>query len=324
MITLRSILVPLDGSRLAEQAVPVAQAIAERARCRLKLVLVHQPDILVEPGPDYSRLQLAKLKADREYLRTVARGLRGHLGDAVSATVLQGPITQTLATYTRARGTDLVVMTTHGRGGPRRAWLGSVADRLVRTAEVPILLVRAREEGAVSSSPDFSQILVPLDGSPLSEAAVIPAATLARLWDGEVLLVQIVPSVLSAADDRTLGAAVVYNQRLTAIRRSSAEDYVGHLAERLRAEGVKATGLAVLGSDVADRLLGLARPERVGLVVIASHGRGGLQRLVLGSVTDKLVRAAEVPVLVFLRRTRNQSKRPARAAGVRVAATALS
>ena len=112
----QSIVVPLDGSPLAEQAIPIAQAIAERARCKLKLVLIHQPFTLMEPGPDYTKIELAMHKADREYLKSVTARLRDPLGRSVSSAILQGiPVAQTLAAYIRELGADLVVMTTHGR-----------------------------------------------------------------------------------------------------------------------------------------------------------------------------------------------------------------
>ena len=305
----QSILVPLDGSRLAEQAIPIALAIAERARSKVKLVLVHHP-LLMEPGPAYTKLELAMQKADREYLRSVAARLRERLGRALSSAVLQGPIAPTLARYIRELSTDLVVMTTHGRGGLRRAWLGSVADQLIRTSEVPILVVRPRDGKAAESPVDLAEMLVPLDGSPLAETVLEPAAALARLWDGEVSLVQVVrPIVLDS--DPVLPFPIGYSDQATTMRRESAQDYIRDVAERLRESGVKASGVAVIGAGIADTLLNLARPERVGLVAVATHGRGGLRRLALGSVADKLVRAAEVPVLVVrpaLRRSRRRSE----------------
>jgi nucleotide-binding universal stress UspA family protein len=305
----QSILVPLDGSPLAEQAIPIALAIAERARCKIKLVLVHHP-LLMEPGPAYTKVELAMQKADREYLRSVAARLRERLGRALSSAVLQGPIAQTLAKYIRELSTDLVVMTTHGRGGVRRAWLGSVTDQLIRTSEVPILVVRPREGEAAESAVNLAEILVPLDGSPLAEAVLEPAAALARLWDGEMSLVQVVrPIVLDS--DPVLPFPIGYSDQATTIRRESAQDYIRDVAERLRESGVKASGVAVIGGGIADTLLNLARPERIGLVAVATHGRGGLRRLALGSVADKLVRAAEVPVLVVrpaARRSRRSSK----------------
>ena len=312
-----SILVPLDGSPLAEQALPIAVAIAERARCRIKLVLVHQPLLLMEPGPAYTKVELAMQKADREYLRSVAARLRERLGRALSSAVLQGPIAQTLAKYVRELSTDLVIMTTHGRGGVRRAWLGSVADQLIRSLEIPVLLVRAGQPESAASSVDFNEILVPLDGSPLAEAVLEPATALARLWDAEISLVQIVPPV---ASDPPLAVPTGYDDQLTGIRREAAQDYIRDVSERLREQGIKASGVAVVGSGVAESLLDLASPEHVRLVAIATHGRGGARRLVLGSVADKVVRGADVPVLV-VRSTSRRAKQVSvdRAAQIHVA-----
>jgi len=305
----QSILVPLDGSPLAEQAIPFVLAIAERARCKVKLVLVHRP-LLMEAGPAYTKVELAMQKADREYLRSVAARLRERLGRALSSAVLQGPAALTLAKYIRELSTDLVVMTTHGRGGLQRAWLGSVTDQLIRTSEVPILVVRPREGRAAETPVDLGHMMVPLDGSPLAEAVLEPAAALARLWDGEVSLVQVVRPVVLTSDP-PLPFPAGYADQATVVRRESAQDYIRDVAERLRESGVKASGVAVVGGGTAETLLNLARPERVGLVAIATHGRGGLRRLALGSVADKLVRAAEVPVLVIrpaLRRSGRKSE----------------
>src|SRR6476661_3908472 len=96
---IRSIVLPLDGSPLAEQAIPFAQAIAQRARAKLKLVLVHEPILMMEKR-GYAKLELAMQKADRDYLKSVTAGLREQLGRSVSSAVLRGiPVAQTLASY---------------------------------------------------------------------------------------------------------------------------------------------------------------------------------------------------------------------------------
>jgi nucleotide-binding universal stress UspA family protein len=209
---------------------------------------------------------------------------------------LTGPVGDALAGYVSELGIDLVVMATHGRGGFERVWLGSVADRLVRTLEVPVLLVRASGEPAADAMPG-GPVLVPLDGSPGAEAALGPAVSLARLWDAEVRLVQVVrPAML--ATDPALPLPSTYDETATSLGRSHAQDYLDDMAEQVRALGVRAGANAVLGWSAAETLLELAAPGRVGLVALATHGRGGLRRAALGSVTDKLVRAAAVPVLV--------------------------
>jgi nucleotide-binding universal stress UspA family protein len=313
---LRSILVPLDGSSVAEQALPVAVAIAERAHCKIKLVLVHQPLLGIEPGPAYTKMELAMEKANRDYLRSVVARYRERLGRTLSSAVLEGPIAATLARYGRELSADLLVMTSHGRGGIRRAWLGSVADQLIRTSEVPILIVQAqeREQGRAVN---LGEMMVPLDGSPLAEAVLEPVVALARLWDAEISLIQVVSPVVLTSDP-LLPFPNGYYDQIMQMRREAAQDYIRDVAERLREAGVKASGVAVMGGGVAETLLDLARPDRVGLIATATHGRGGVRRLVLGSVADKLVRGAGVPVLVV--RPRGKSAR--RSSGSRASADA--
>jgi nucleotide-binding universal stress UspA family protein len=303
--------VPLDGSPLAEQAIPLAKAIAGRARCKLKLVLVHQPLILMEPGPEYHKVELALQKAEREYLKSVTAPVREQLGRSVSSAVLQGsPVAQTLSTYIRELEFDLVVMTTHGRGGLRRAWLGSVTDQLIRSSEIPVVVVRPRENGAVTPEPELTEIAVGLDGSPLAEAALEPTIALARLWDAEISLIQVVPSVVLTSSS-TLPFAAGYSDELTALQRKAAQDYVRDVAEQLRESGLRASGVAVVGAAVPETLITAAAPERVSLLAVATHGLGGMKRLVLGSVADKLVRSANVPVLVVRPTGSRAARRPA-------------
>jgi nucleotide-binding universal stress UspA family protein len=296
----------VDQSRLAEQAIPFALAIAERARGKVKLVHVHQelrPLFPLEPRQDYVKVRLAMRKSEREYLRTLTRYLQERIGRAVSSAMLKGPVARTLAKYASDIGADIVVMTSHGYGGLRRMWLGSVADELVRTLEVPVLVMRPAENenaGPVNLSP----ILVPLDGSPLAEGILEPAVSLARLWNADLNLIQIVHPLPYAAGALAapLPRTARYNQ-VVASHLEMAGGYLQGIAQRLRDQEVNASSRAVVGASVAEALIELARQERVGLVAIATHGRGGVRRFVLGSVADKLLRGSEVPILVHRPRT---------------------
>jgi nucleotide-binding universal stress UspA family protein len=315
---IQSIVLALDGSSLAEQAIPMAQAIAERAHAKLKLVLIHEPNPLMEPGPVYAKIELAMQKADREYLKSATARVRERLGRAVSSAVVQGiPVAQTLSTYSRELGADLIIMTTHGRGGIRRAWLGSVADQMIRSSEIPILVIRPTEKGEAKLPAELKEILVALDGSPLAEAALEPATGLARLWDAEISLVQVVRPVILTGPHLVFPSG--YSDQVTQIRRESAQDYIRDVAERLRESGVKANGVAVIGGAVPETLIDLGAPERISLMVVATHGRGGMKRLVLGSVADKLVRGANVPVLV-VRPTSRRARRKSEEINVPVSA----
>ena len=213
--------------------------------------------------------------------------------------LLAGPVADILTHYVRDSQTDLVVMSTHGRGPLHRAWLGSVADHLIRNLEVPVLLVRPRERvSAPAGPPGIGRIMVPLDGSPLAEAALAPAAALARLLGAEVTLLQVVPPLI--AGTAPLGPRLIgYHEEIIALRRIEAHDYLQGLAEGMEQEGVHAAAAAVLGPGVAETILNVARGDRIDLLAVATRGQGGIRRLTLGSVADKLVRAAEVPVLVI-------------------------
>jgi nucleotide-binding universal stress UspA family protein len=307
----RSILVPLDGSPFAEQAVPLASRIAQRAGSKLRLALVHQ----LPPAPVdmagarlFTSIELATRRSERGYLRGVQAKLRAGGTRLSSAVTLTGAAGPALAQYVRDLGIDLVVMATHGRGGIRRAWLGSVADHLIRDLEIPVLLVRPVEGGpAPDRPPGMGQILVPLDGSALAEEALDAAAALARIWDTELTLLQVVPPVLLSTDP-ALPLPSAYDEELTTMCRTQAQDYLDDVAERMRGQGLRATGVAVVGWSAVGSILDVARPERVALVALATHGQGGLRRLALGSVADKLVRGADVPVLVYRPAGRGKTK----------------
>lgn len=132
-----SILVPVDGSTLAEAAIPYALAVAERARSRVQFVFVYQDRIPLEP------VELAW-----QYLLRLTARARERLGDSVSCALLHGPVAATLVKQARKIGADLVIMTTHGRGGLERAWLGSVTDQLIRRVGIPVLVAQPCEDGS--------------------------------------------------------------------------------------------------------------------------------------------------------------------------------
>jgi nucleotide-binding universal stress UspA family protein len=298
-IRISSVLVPLDGSTFAEQALPWAIAIARKARARLRLALVHQvpqPPPLDEASIRlHTQVELVLRKSQREYLRRVAARIKGEQAIQVATAMLEGRPAPALRDYVRELGVDLVVVTTHGRGGIERAWLGSVADQLVRGLEIPLLLIRPKEGAA--AAPRVEEILVPLDGSRRAEAALPAALSMAALLGSRLSLVQAVQPIMLGTDLPTSFPGG-YDEELTAIRRREAQDYLDGIAEQLTGLGVPASAAAVLGGTAFDTIQAATRAPATGMVALATHGRGGLRRLVLGSVADKVVRAGELPVLV--------------------------
>ena len=298
-LRIRSILVPLDGSPFAEQALPWAIAIARKSRARLRLALAHQvpsPPPLDEASIRlYARIELTLRKSQREYLRGVAARIKGEQSIQVAMAMLDGPPAHALRDYVRDVGVDLLVMTTHGRGGIQRAWLGSVADQLVRSLEIPLLLIRPKEGAAAAAR--VEEILVPLDGSRRAEAALPAALSIASLLGARLALVQAVPPIVIVTDP-PMPFPRGFDDELMALRRREAQDYLDGIAEQVTGLGVPASGAAVLGGSAFDTIQAAAHAPATGMVALATHGRSGLRRLVLGSVADKLVRAGELPVLV--------------------------
>lgn len=293
----RTILVPLDGSSFAEQALPLAVSLALTTRSRIVLALVQHipywPDEVANPESLATIKQLLHAE-DETYLRSARQRFQppGLSMDTI-ALPADLPIGLVLSQFVQDTGVGMVVMATHGRGGLERAWLGSVADYLLRHLLVPVILARP----GVAPPSQGRRILVPLDGSPLAESVLEEACALAIAGNHEITLLQVVPPVL-----QTIGALespyIGFDEKLTTIHQSEAEDYLDDIEEQVRARGIKCLGLTLLAPNPAACILEVARPADFALIAMASHGRGGLRRIVLGSVADKVVRGAEVPVLV--------------------------
>jgi nucleotide-binding universal stress UspA family protein len=296
----RSVLLPLDGSQFAEHAIAWAGAIARKARARLRLVLVHQPPF--PPPLDrssvrlYTKIELAVRKSEREYLRRVATRIKKGGAIQFATAHLSGSPAPALADYAREVGADLVVMTTHGRGGLQRVWLGSVADQLVRSLDIPVLLVRPEEVVPAGRVPALEEILVPLDGSRRAEAALPPALGVANLFGARLALVQVVEPVMLLLDGPLVPQSL--DEELVALRRREAQDYLDDVAERIIEWGSVSRASAVLAGNALLGIQAAAASPGIGMIAMATHGRGGLRRLAIGSVTDKLVRTGHLPVLV--------------------------
>ena len=270
----RSIVVPLDGSPFAEQAIPAAAAIARAAGAKLRILLVHRlPAAPNDPETAklYVSVELAVRKSERDYLRSITRRLK-ESGVQASALLLEGPAGPTLVQWIRGSPADLVVMTTHGRGALGRAAYGSVADQLVRSLGVPVLLIRPDTAHRVRADPGSMarEIVLGLDGSRTAEAALEPAARLAGLLQVPMIVVQVVLPLAVAADPQ-VPFPTGYDAQITEVRRREALDYLDDLAEGLRERGITATAAAVVGDSPAGTLLDWDWPER-GALLADCHG----------------------------------------------------
>lgn len=300
-----SILVPLDGSTFSEHAIPWARMIARLADAELTLALVHELPLLtdVDAGSlaQLERWDLQQRRSEETYLSVVTERVSEAAGRPVSQTMLEGPsVVPALEQRIEEQDADLVVMTTHGRAGLQRAWLGSVADGLIRRAGRPVLLIRPTED-QVSHGAEarvFQRILVPLDGSDVAEAALPHARELARLCGAKLLLLRVVAPP-SAITSPYIPHQMQLNKTELTERREEAERYVEAQVAELMDEGpLHVESQVVLDYHPAHAILQVAGETRADLIVLGTHARGTLGRLVMGSVADKVVRAADTPVVV--------------------------
>lgn len=301
------ILVTLDGSPLAEQALVYAVPIARDSGAHLHLATVTQRPPLALPELPVPA-SLGEIEAD--YLEDVAGRARENGVSTVSFQALPGDdVVAALEAHREQVKADLTVMCSHGHGPVRRAWMGSVADRFLCTTAAPVLLVRA--EAGAATGPDlgadkgFEHVLILVDGSALSELAVEPAVELGRHAGAAFTLARLVepPHGMGAL---WLPKAVELTEERLAEARNVAEAELGALSERLRAEGIETKSVLRFVEHVADAIIQIAEELETDLIAMTSHGRAGVQRLALGSVADKVTRTAECPVLVVPPKNRRQ------------------
>lgn len=296
----RSVLVPLDGSGTAEWAIPVASAIARREDARLHLLLVHAslahtfPDVTAAGYLD--QWEDKQREQEQEYVHSVAERLREAGVDAVGET-RRGDAVGSLVD--RAADMDMVIMTAHGWAGPERAWLGQVADGVVHHVRRPVLIVRAERsrapEDPTREHDGFRRVLVATDGSDAAQAAESYAAHLARLFGARLTLFRAVRS--------PLGPSSPYIPHAAALDRASAAEWEEEARRYVEARAQEIGGVEVEARvdttyHAARAILDAAAAVNADLVAVGTHRDSRLARAVLGSVADKVVRGAGVPVLI--------------------------
>jgi nucleotide-binding universal stress UspA family protein len=299
----RTILVPLDGSIVAEHALPLAVEIAHRAKATLHLVHVHVPVASAYSGIELTidlSFDATVRENEQVYLERVLQQIVTASPVRVTYELLDGPVAAALCAQAVATGTDLIVMTTHGRGPLSRFWLGSIADKLVRQEPMPVLLLRPREETPdLACKPSLQHVLIPLDGSELAEEILESAIALGSLMQAHYTLLHVLEPII-LPDRRFAGNAVGgFDSDLLKTLQDEAQAYLDRMAGRLRARSLQVQTRLITNRTAAPAILDEVREHPTDLIALATNGRGGLARLLLGSVADKVVRGSAVPVLVY-------------------------
>lgn len=228
------------------------------------------------------------------YLEHTAAELRAKLPEQeVTASLLEGYVTEALERQAKEIDASLIVMTTHGRTGMSRAWLGSVADSLVRHSDFPLLVIRPFDDGETFPAASFDHFLVPLDGSPAGERILEPAVVLGKAMGARFTLLHVVaPHVTMGARVSPLPAGHLEE------RMSKAEEYLAGVVKRLEGDGVEAHAEIESHFAPARAILKTAEAKDLDLIAIATHGYTGVKRAILGSVADKVLRGSRWPLLL--------------------------
>jgi nucleotide-binding universal stress UspA family protein len=303
------IVVPLDGSRFGEVALPVAMALAERQEAALDLVTVAIPQS--QPVSGRSDVTEGDESIERgrahatTYLDSVAGRIReaGYGGALARDVIAPGNAARSIVRYLAEVEADLVVMTTHGRGPLQRAWLGSTADGVIRRSPCPVLLLRPDEEASAGADPvdlgarpgPFGSVVLPLDGSEAAERAFDPLPPLMEVG-GSVRLLRAVPPFV-AGGSPYLPHAVREAHDHEQVRKASAE-YLEGFSARVEALGFTVRAKVLTAGQPASAILATAEEDGADLIAMSTSGRGGAARLILGSVADKVVRGAPCPILL--------------------------
>lgn len=291
------ILVPLDGSATAEAVLPQVKRLLKRKDTEVVLLRIVdlQPisemefgtviGMLMDDATKYASALEARLAADGVRVRSIVRN------GTVAGTILD------VADEVKA---TMIAMSTHGRSGVARWALGSVAEKVVRAGSVPVLLLRSFEDGKAVDAGErrIAKILVPIDGSRASIDAVPAAIAFAKLFDSRAVVLTIEeiaginpPATFSGSTVERPAAAPAMPKDPTA------EDLVRFASLSFAAEGIPTTLLRVSGEPAAE-ILHQSATQDADLIAMTTHGRSGPARWVLGSVAEKVLRGADVPVLL--------------------------
>jgi nucleotide-binding universal stress UspA family protein len=310
----RRIIVPLDGSAFAAQALPYARTVAKAFSAEIELFQVLPPFIdfvrdvsagapaevdqlsnAGRPGFAYEQAQeryQSFQRAARRQLEEAAHGLRAE-GLTVRVALWDGDPAEEIAREADRKEGSLIVMTTHGRSGLARLRLGSVTDKVTHLTSTPALVIRSPEGEALPSDGALERIILPLDGSPLAEQAIPHAVALAKALDVPVEVLQAVPSARPVA----AGVQGMFESSQPG-EATPPNGYLEGAAERLRLHGVRRVEATLAEADAAKAIIDAAERLQGSVVVMSTHGRSGLARLRRGSVADNVVRSSGRPVLL--------------------------
>jgi nucleotide-binding universal stress UspA family protein len=304
---LRTLLVPLDGSRFGEHALPLALTVARKSNAAIHLLHAHQP--LDAPYAELvvfdDTLDSQMKTRERDYLEHTAKEIARHYQGPVSFALEDGHTASVIERVAAERRVDLIVQTTHARGPLARFWLGSVTDELIRKSNVPLLLAHPKDE-AVDLARDvpLRHWLAPLDGTPHSEHILPILSMIAEPLDPEFTFLRVLRPVSPMMVPAAVGGfapiaedVIIRVESVQADVEKEAAEYLARIAAPYRSKA-RAVHTVVMTDDNLGEAI-LHRSKMVDAIALGTHGRHGLSRMLWGSVADNVIRGAQVPILVL-------------------------
>ncbi len=292
------ILIPLDGSKLAEAVLPPAVLLAQHLHIPITLLHVVEP---TPPATIHGDTHLANAQEAEQYLSQVAAQLtaEGVQVDWHVDVAHGGEVAKAIFAHGGELTADLIVLANHGQGGLRDFLFGSIAQQVLQSGQIPVLLVKVQPED-VHRSYKCGSILVPLDSREVYEPALDTAAQLAQACDASLSLVVVVPTLSTLSPERSASALMLPSstQAMLDLAQVGAAEYLQDKIKALRARGIEATGVVERG-DVVSKIIEARERASADLVVMATHGRAGLGAFWSGSVAPKVLSRAHVPVLLL-------------------------
>jgi nucleotide-binding universal stress UspA family protein len=291
------ILVPLDGSKVGEQILPYARFLARVLNIPVEVMTVIDfAAFAAHVSPDKLRyldtIVGRGIKNSEEYLQGIARSFAG---GNVQCAVETGKPEEVIIEKGASDATTLIAMATHGRSGISRWLLGSIAEKVLRGGTNPLLLVHANEEGKSEGEATWQSIIVPLDGSELGEQVLPHVTALAKRMGSAIVLLRTydIRQTISTYED-----LLPEWEALQAESKTEAASYLDSILVELQGQGFTSVSGVVVYEEPAEQIVKLARATPSSLIAMCTHGRSGVKRWALGSVTEKVVRHSGSPVLV--------------------------
>jgi nucleotide-binding universal stress UspA family protein len=295
------IMVPTDGSGFDREAIRVALRMAERSGAKIRLVRVLATGSFfgMAAATEGTAVAAEIVRSERDTalgeLYALAAECRVTSTADLTVDLHTGPVADVLEGYARRHDVDLIVISTHGRSGLSRLTLGSVTDSLIRHTTIPILVVKPPTSYLNPQINEaFRHIVVPLDGSTLAEQILPRVMALATIEDAEITLLNVLIPRSHSEKDIVDPSLPWWDKDI-----SVARQYLFGIAARLRRNGIPVTTDIVIGENVPNAIGDFASRERADLIAIATHGRGGLARLIHGSVADAVMHSARMSMLVL-------------------------